>query len=148
MSWRNPARWLAIKTPKSPLFAFLEKEPLAFVLGALLLLVVFYVRVLSPYSLVDAYYASQVHARISRVGIDHGEILVSPQGNSVLTSRVLYAPSACKSYVRTNDSVVKEAGSRYLTVVRASGRWRVSTTWDYEAATNPVARRRWSKQAP
>jgi hypothetical protein len=136
-----------METPKSPLFALVEKDPLAFGMGALLLLVVFYVRVLSPYSLVDAYYESQIHARINRVGVDHGEILVSPRGNSVLNSRVLYAPSACKSYVRTNDSVAKEAGSRYLTVFRDSGRWRVSTTWDYEAATNPVERRHWPKQA-
>lgn len=136
-----------MQTPKSPLFAFFEKDPLAFGMGALLLLVVFYVRVLSPNSLVDAYYESQVHARITRVGVDHGEILVSPQGNSVLNSRVLYTPSACKSYVQTNDSVVKEAGSRYLTVFRDSGRWQVSTMWDYEAATNPVARRQWPKQA-
>jgi hypothetical protein len=133
---------------KSSLFAFFEKDPLAFGLGALLLLVVFYVRVLSPHSVVDAYYASQVHARINWVGVDHGELLVSPRGNSVLNSRVLYVPSACKAYVQTNDSVVKEAGSRYLTVFRDSGSWRVSSTWDYEAATNPVARRHWPKQAP
>lgn len=136
-----------METPKSPLLAFFEKSPLAFGMGALLLLVVCYVRVISPHSLVVAYYESQVHARINRVGVDHGEILVSPRGNSVLTSRVLYVPSACKSYVQNNDSVVKEAGSRYLTVFRDSGRWRVRTTWDYESATNPVERKQWPKQA-
>ncbi|RYU79287.1 hypothetical protein [Hymenobacter persicinus] len=134
-----------METSKSPLLAFFEKSPLAFTMGTLLLLVVCYVRVISPHSLVEAYYESQVHARINRVGVEHGEIIVSPRGNSVLNSSVLYAPSPCKAYVRTNDSVVKEAGSRYLTVFRDSGRWQVTTTWDYEAATNPVERRHWPK---
>ncbi|WP_045690799.1 hypothetical protein [Hymenobacter sp. AT01-02] len=92
MRWITLVKWLTMATPKSPLFVFFEKDPLAFGLGILLLPVVFYFRVLSPNSLVDAYYASQVHARINRVGVDHGELLVSPQGHSVLNSRVLYAP--------------------------------------------------------